>query len=91
MAESYVIVRVLLTTAVVAKAILPAVLVAQRPVGISVIWPPPAENEDGTVIVLTVVVPLTKLTVSTGVIVPALASVGAAAELALSPEYDALS
>lgn len=75
-------VSALLTTAVVASAMFPAVLVAQSPVGISVICPPPAEIGDGAVMVLMVVVPEMNVIATVGAIVPALAIVGAAADVA---------
>lgn len=78
--------RARLTTVVVAKAMFPAVSVAQRPVGISIIDPPPREIGDGGVIVEIVVVPLIKTICVVGAIVPALAIVGAAAEVAVSPD-----
>lgn len=74
---SYVMISALLTTAVVANAIFPAVFVAQSPVGINVIAPPPAEIGDGAVMVLIVVVPETKAIEVVGTIVLALATVGA--------------
>jgi hypothetical protein len=66
-----------------ARAILPAVVQVNTPVGINVIEPPPAEIGDGAVIVTTAVVPETKAIGVVGVIVVALATVGAAALTAL--------
>ena len=74
--------RALLTTAVDARAMFPVVSVIQSPVGIKVICPPPEVIGAGGVIVLSVVVPETKLISFVGAIVFALAIVGAAALVA---------
>jgi hypothetical protein len=76
-------VSALLTTAVPANAILPAVVHVNTPVGIKIIEPPPAEIGLGAVIVTTAVVPETKAIGVVGAIVVALATVGAAALTAL--------
>jgi hypothetical protein len=55
-------------------------------VGIKIIEPPPADIGLGAVIFTTAVVPLTKLIGLVGAIVVALAIVGAAAVVAISPE-----
>jgi hypothetical protein len=57
---SYVIIKALPTTAVLANAILPAVVVVKIPVGMSVICPPPSDIGLGAVIVAIAVVPDTK-------------------------------
>lgn len=69
---SYSIIRILLTTAVDARAILPAVVVVNAPVGIIVMTFMPA----GGVMVAIAVVPLTKNDDVVGAIVVALAMVG---------------
>ena len=74
-----------LTTAVVASAIFPAVVVENNPVGISVICPPPAEIGDGAVIVLIATTPETNAILVTGAIIAALASVGAATAVEIKP------
>lgn len=72
----------LFTTAVDAKAILPVIPVENKPVGISVIWPPPSDMGDGAVIVVIVAMPEIKVILTVGAIVAALAIVGAAAAVA---------
>jgi hypothetical protein len=84
---SYTSVRALLTTAVPARAILPAVVQVKIPVGIRTILPPPKEIGLGAVIVTTAVVPEIKVMGLVGAIVVAEAIVGAAAEVAIKPEY----
>ena len=69
----------MLTTAVDANAIFPAVVVVNIPVGIIVICPPVVEIGAGAVIVAIAVVPETKTICVVGAIVVALAIVGAAA------------
>ena len=76
---SYVIVKVLLTTAVPATAMFPAVVQVNAPVGINEIAPPPLEIGAGAVIVTTAAVPDTNAIGVVGAIVAALATVGAAA------------
>ena len=61
----------------VARAIFPLVPVDHKPVGISIIWPPADDIPVGAVIVLIVVVPDTNVMGAVGVIVSALAIVGA--------------
>ena len=73
----------LLTTAVPAKAIFPAVVHVNTPVGINVIVPPPVEIGAAAVMVTTAVVPEIKTIGVVGAIVVALAMVGAAALTAL--------
>jgi hypothetical protein len=75
----------LLTTAVDAKAILPAVVVVKIPVGISVIWPPVLIMGLGGVIVAIAVVPETKTILFAGAIVVDEAIVGATFEVANNP------
>lgn len=82
---SKVIVNTLLTTAVPAKAIFPAVVQVNAPVGIRVIVPPPSEIGVGAVIVTTAAVPDINVICFVGAIVAALAIVGAAALVALRP------
>ena len=74
-----------LTTAVLASAIFPAVVVENNPVGISVICPPPADIGEGGVMVLIATTPETKAMRVTGAMIAALASVGAAAAVATTP------
>jgi hypothetical protein len=57
------------------------------PVGINVIIPPPAEIGVGAVIVTTAAVPLINVIGLVGAMVAALAIVGAAAVVAIKPEY----
>ena len=78
-------VNTLPTTAVEAKAMLPAIVVVKIPVGIRVIVPPPSDIGLGAVIVTTGTTPDTKVISVVGAIVVAEAIVGAAAEVALSP------
>jgi len=66
-------VRALLTTAVLANAILPAVPVENAPVGMMVIYPPVVAIPVGGVIVVISVVPDTNTMGLTGAIVVALA------------------
>ena len=66
-----------------AKAILPAVVHVNIPVGINVIVPPPVEIGAAAVIFTTAVVPEIKVICAVGAIVVALAIVGAAALVAL--------
>lgn len=73
----------LLTTAVPARAIFPAVVQVNMPVGINVIVPPPVEIGAAAVMVTTAVVPEIKTIGVVGAIVVALAIVGAAALTAL--------
>ena len=75
------------TTAVVAIAIFPALVVVNTPVGINVILPPPLEIGLGAVIVTIAAVPDINVIGSVGAIVVALAIVGAAAVVAINPEY----
>ena len=75
----------LLTTAVPATAMFPAVVQVNAPVGINVIVPPPVEIGAAAVMVTTAVVPETKAIGVVGAIVVALAIVGAAALTALKP------
>jgi len=84
---SYTSVKALLTTAVPARAILPAAVQVKIPVGISVIDPPPVEIGLGAVIVTMAVVPEIKVIALVGAIVVAEATVGAAAVVANKPEY----
>lgn len=72
----------MLTTAVDASAMFPAVVVVKIPVGISVIDPPPVDIGEGAVIVTIAVVPLINVIAFVGAIVDALAIVGAAADVA---------
>lgn len=72
----------MLTTAVDASAMFPAVVVVKIPVGIRVIDPPPVDIGDGAVIVTIAVVPLINVMAFVGAIVAALAIVGAAADVA---------
>jgi hypothetical protein len=83
---SYVMTKALLTTAVDASAMFPAVVVVKMPVGISVIAPPPDAIGAGGVIVAMAVVPLINTMAVVGAIVVALAIVGAAAEVARTPD-----
>lgn len=83
---SYVMTKALLTTAVDASAMFPAVVVVKMPVGISVIDPPPDAIGAGGVIVSIAVVPLMNTMAVVGAIVVALAIVGAAAEVARTPD-----
>ena len=78
-------VNALPTTAVEAKAILPAIVVVNMPVGINVIVPPPNDMGLGAVIVSMGVTPDIKVIALVGAIVVADAIVGAAAEVALTP------
>jgi len=82
---SYVIISALLTTAVEARAMFPAVVVVNIPVGINVICPPVVDIGAGAVIVAIAVVPETNTICVVGAIVVALAIVGATAPVAFSP------
>ena len=66
---------------------LPALVVVNTPVGINVILPPPLEIGLGAVIVTIAAVPDINVIGSVGAIVVALAIVGAAAVVAINPEY----
>jgi len=66
---------------------LPALVVVNTPVGIKVILPPPVEIGLGAVIVTIAVVPDINVIGAVGAIVEALAIVGAAAVVAINPEY----
>jgi len=66
---------------------LSALVVVNTPVGIKVILPPPAEIGLGAVIVTIAVVPEINVIGAVGAIVVALAIVGAAAVVAIKPEY----
>ena len=68
-----------------ARAIFPAVVQVNTPVGINVIVPPPVEIGAAAVIVTTAATPEIKTTGVVGAIVVALAMVGAAALTALKP------
>jgi hypothetical protein len=72
----------LLTTAVDANAMFPAVVVVKIPVGIKVMVPPPVAIGKGAVIVTIAAVPLINVIAFAGAIVAALAIVGAAADVA---------
>lgn len=72
----------MLTTAVDASAMFPAVVVVKIPVGIRVMDPPPVDIGEGAVIVTIAVVPLINVMAFVGAIVDALAIVGAAADVA---------
>ena len=78
-------VNALPTTAVEASAILPAIVVVNIPVGISVIVPPPKEIGLGAVMVTIGVTPEINVIALVGAIVVADAIVGAAAEVAFRP------
>ena len=65
---------------------LPAAVHVNAPVGIKIIVPPPAEIGLGAVMFTTAVVPLINVIGLVGAIVVALAIVGAAAVVAISPE-----
>jgi hypothetical protein len=78
--------KALLTTAVDARAMFPAVVVVKMPVGTSVIEPPPEAMGSGGVMVTIAVVPLINTIAVVGAIVAALAIVGAAAEVARTPD-----
>ena len=77
----------MLTTAVEARAMFPAVVVVNIPVGINVICPPANDIGDGAVIVAIAVVPETNAICVVGAIVVALAIVGAAAPVASNPVW----
>jgi hypothetical protein len=83
---SYVITIALLTTAVDASAMLPAAVVVKSPVGMSVIDPPPDAMGAGGVMVTTAAVPLINTMGVVGEMVAALAMVGAAADVAVTPD-----
>ena len=72
----------MLTTAVDASAIFPAVVVVKIPVGIKVMDPPPADIGAGAVIVSIAATPLINVMAFVGATVAALAIVGAAADVA---------
>ena len=72
----------MLTTAVDASAMFPAVVVVKIPVGIKVMVPPPVDIGAGGVIVTIGVTPLINVMSFVGAIVVALAIVGAAADVA---------
>ena len=67
----------MLTTAVVASPMFPAVVVVNRPVGISVICAPPVAVKSGAAIVAIAVVPEINVTGALIMIDVALATVGA--------------
>jgi hypothetical protein len=75
-------VKALLTTAVDASAMFPAVVVVKIPVGIKVMVPPPVDIGEGAVIVAIAATPLINVMSFVGAIVAALAIVGAAADVA---------
>jgi hypothetical protein len=75
-------VKALLTTAVDASAMFPAVVVVKIPVGIKVMVPPPVDIGEGAVIVAIAATPLINVMSFVGAIVVALAIVGAAADVA---------
>jgi hypothetical protein len=79
-------VNALPTIAVEAKAMLPAIVVVNMPVGIIVICPPVVKILVGGVIVTIAVVPDTKLIKAVGAIVVALAIVGAVCIVCNAPE-----
>ena len=72
----------MLTTAVDASAMFPAVVVVKIPVGIKVMVPPPVDIGEGAVIVTIAATPLINVMSFVGAIVAALAIVGAAADVA---------
>ena len=78
-------VNALPTTAVEARAMLPAIVVVNIPVGINVIVPPPKDIGLGAVIVAIGVTPEINVIALVGAIVVADAIVGAAAEVAFKP------
>jgi hypothetical protein len=78
-------IKALLTTAVEANAIFPAVVVVNVPVGIKVICPPVPEIGAGAVMVAIAVTPDTNAIAVEGAIVVADAMVGAAALVAVTP------
>ena len=77
----------MLTTAVPKIAILPAAVQVKAPVGIRIIEPPPVEIGVGAVIFTIAVVPETIVIGLVGAIVVAETIVGAAAVVAIKPEY----
>lgn len=79
--------KALLTTAVPAIAMLPAVVHVNAPVGINVIVPPPTDIGLGAVIVTMPAVPLINTIDVVGAIVVALAIVGATSVEDIKPEY----
>ena len=78
-------IKALLTTAVEANAIFPAVVVVNMPVGINVICPPVLEIGNGAVMVTTGVVPDTNVMAVEGAMVVADAIVGATTLVAVTP------
>jgi hypothetical protein len=83
---SYVIINALYCTAVVAKAIFPAVVVDHTPVGINVIWPPVLNKACGTVIVAILTTPDINVISAVGAMVVAEAIVGAAWIVCSAPD-----